>query len=377
MIKLLTKITVAVTLCLGLSPAYSQNSADQTFWQSIDKGNLVELQLYLRQFPNGVFSQLAKQRIVDAEAKNQAPTAEAKTTNPAWVKISERYYSRGDEVADRYSRLVWRRCLEGTTWDGNACQGTAKLFKGDDTIVVSMPSPAGWRLPSIHDFFTLKTTGKKTNGLFIEAMFALAPTNGVYATTTPVIGQPNVFWHFQFHLAEEHCFEEARKQASLVRLVRSLTDADRIEPLPKQDWTYLTERFRTKGAEVLDTQTNLVWKRCSEGMQWNGTGCSGNALEFAWVDVRKFVPAAEFVEQGYRVPERSEVRSIFERNTCSYEAQSDYVFQDVSSNNYFWTTSVAAIGASGTYVTKLANSRENDTFRNRNLTLLRMVRPNN
>lgn len=38
-------------------------------------------------------------------------------------------------------------------------------------------------------------------------------------------------------------------------------------------------RYRANGDEVLDSQTDIVWKRCAEGMSWNGTTCTGTPLE--------------------------------------------------------------------------------------------------
>jgi Protein of unknown function (DUF1566) len=359
-----------------------QSSADQSFWQSIDKANVGELRLYLNQFPNGIFASLAKQRIADATApaqgqttKPSAPTPPALATsaNGGWTKHNERYFVRGDEVADRISRLVWRRCIEGTTWDGRSCQGSAKLVTGEETKSLKAP----WRLPTVYEYLTIKQPTKLRTGLFIDDLFSYQPLNSAFATTTPVIGQQGYFWYVQFHLDEEHCFEEDRKKATLVRLVRPLTEADRMEPAPVDEWVYMSERFRVKGAEILDTKTALIWKRCAEGMQWNGASCSGTAKEFAWVDVRRHASAPDLVEQGYRVPDRSEVRSIFEKNTCSYEAMSDSVFDDVASNNYFWSTSVAAIGASGTFVPKMDSGRGGDANRRSGITMLRMVRPQN
>jgi Protein of unknown function (DUF1566) len=372
----------------------SNASVDQTFWQSIDKTSPVELRLYLNQYPNGLFAPIAKQRLAESAASVQSPapavTPNSKqsdrsvaSVNSGWTKHSDRYFTRGDEVADRLSRLVWRRCIEGTTWDGKSCQGTPKLVKGDEAIAIvkglnEAKTPlAPWRLPTVYDFLTIKHANKKPTGLFVDDLFSYQPLNSAFATTTPVSGQSGYFWFVQFHLAEEHCFEEDRKKATMVRLVRPLTAADQVEPAPADEWTYLSERFRIKGAEILDTKTALIWKRCSEGMQWNGVGCSGTAKEFAWVDVRRHASSPELIEQGYRVPERGEVRSIFEKNTCSYEAMSDSVFDDAAANNYFWSGSVAAYGASGTFVPKMDSGRGGDANRRTGMTLLRMVRSQN
>ncbi|SFN03478.1 Protein of unknown function [Formivibrio citricus] len=42
--------------------------------------------------------------------------------------------------------------------------------------------------------------------------------------------------------------------------------------------------LRNNGSEVYDTQTQLLWKRCVEGMAWNGNTCSGDPINISWND---------------------------------------------------------------------------------------------
>ncbi len=42
--------------------------------------------------------------------------------------------------------------------------------------------------------------------------------------------------------------------------------------------------FSEDGGLVYDRQQNLIWKRCDEGMVWDGKTCSGEALSFTYTD---------------------------------------------------------------------------------------------
>jgi hypothetical protein len=63
------------------------------------------------------------------------------------------------------------------------------------------------------------------------------------------------------------------------------------------------------GAEVADAATGLVWRRCVEGMLWNGTACTGTALllthEQALARARDMA--------NWRLPNIKELESLVDR----------------------------------------------------------------
>lgn len=64
-----------------------------------------------------------------------------------------------------------------------------------------------------------------------------------------------------------------------------------------------------------DPKTGLMWDRCSVGQSWNGTTCTGTAIQFNWQDAKDYV--AKFTNEqakgGYtdwRLPTIEELSSI-------------------------------------------------------------------
>lgn len=66
--------------------------------------------------------------------------------------------------------------------------------------------------------------------------------------------------------------------------------------------------YSTDGAEVTDGQTGLIWRRCSQGQNWNGSICSGNTTllthELALTHAK--------IQSGWRLPNAKELLSIYD-----------------------------------------------------------------
>jgi hypothetical protein len=78
------------------------------------------------------------------------------------------------------------------------------------------------------------------------------------------------------------------------------------------------------GSQVRDRVTGLVWQRCAMGMAWNGSNCTGTALEFHWSDA---LDAGRNVGGGWRVPNRVELTSLVE-GACRHPAINTTWFPD-------------------------------------------------
>lgn len=81
-----------------------------------------------------------------------------------------------------------------------------------------------------------------------------------------------------------------------------------------------------------DAKTGLMWDRCSVGQSWNGTTCTGEAIELNWQDAKDYVK--QFTNQqakgGYndwRLPTIQELSSI---RYCSKGWKQNIERKDVS-----------------------------------------------
>ena len=106
---------------------------------------------------------------------------------------------------------------------------------------------------------------------------------------------------------------------------------DLVETTPSSDFTALEG-----GAVVRHEPTGLEWRRCAEGMSWNGNGCTGSAISRTWQGALQHADALS----GWRLPSINELRSIVERCRTS-PAANRQVFPDTPSS-HFWSASPSA-----------------------------------
>lgn len=72
------------------------------------------------------------------------------------------------------------------------------------------------------------------------------------------------------------------------------------------------ERFVLRNDEIYDTKTNLTWKRCTEGMRWNGTACVGEPIPMYAQQSFKY----NSPNNGWRLPTKEELASIRAGKMC-------------------------------------------------------------
>ena len=94
------------------------------------------------------------------------------------------------------------------------------------------------------------------------------------------------------------------------------------------------------GSEITDKKTGLVWRRCTEGMKWNGKTCTGNPTLFAYQGVVKH-EAGEATKTGlnWRLPLMDELFSIVS-NDHTHPAINSKIFPATPAAS-FWVTSPA------------------------------------
>ena len=97
--------------------------------------------------------------------------------------------------------------------------------------------------------------------------------------------------------------------------------------------------------EVKDTQTGLIWQRCSLGQTWTGTSCTGTAAIYNWANV---LQTAKNMGNDWRVPNIKELDSLVEE--ACYNAAINETFFPNTMSSYYWSSSPMAFSSSHAWV---------------------------
>ena len=118
-----------------------------------------------------------------------------------------------------------------------------------------------------------------------------------------------------------------------------LAHADERVCNPNTTDTAPDSRFQDIGnGEVKDSKTNLIWRRCSIGQEWNGTTCEGDATDLTW---QQALQATKKLGNGYRLPNYKEAVSIT-HSSCKPAINSN-IFPNMPVDKYgnaqpYWTS---------------------------------------
>ncbi|MEO5845456.1 MAG: DUF1566 domain-containing protein [Caldimonas sp.] len=65
------------------------------------------------------------------------------------------------------------------------------------------------------------------------------------------------------------------------------------------------------GQEVTDSTARLTWRRCAEGMSWDGKACSGKMVKYTYAGAKqKAAAVAKDGGKAWRIPAREELVSL-------------------------------------------------------------------
>lgn len=78
---------------------------------------------------------------------------------------------------------------------------------------------------------------------------------------------------------------------------------------PVKEWQTI-DRYQVKGGLVKDTETKLMWMRCSLGQTWDGSTCTGKALEYTWAETMKQNGFNYAGYSNWRVPKIEELKTL-------------------------------------------------------------------
>ena len=98
-------------------------------------------------------------------------------------------------------------------------------------------------------------------------------------------------------------------------------------------------RFELKAdGTLVDSDTKLMWMRCSLGQTWDGTNCNDAPSEYDWKSALSSAESSEFAGyQDWRLPNLKELSSIIEQQ-CYDPSINETAFPNTPAKSY-WTSS--------------------------------------
>ncbi len=127
----------------------------------------------------------------------------------------------GQEATDTATGLIWRRCLEGMTWNGSTCNNAANFYTHEQAFQRATSqatlSNAAWRLPNVKELETLLIENPPTATLVDAAIFPNTPPD-LFWTSTPYASDGNGVWVVDFSVGVVAAV--LRSNINYLRLVR-------------------------------------------------------------------------------------------------------------------------------------------------------------
>jgi hypothetical protein len=114
----------------------------------------------------------------------------AQASCPSWP-TAERFAISGEEVTDKRTGLIWKRCSEGQIWSGSSCTGTAAIYTHQGALQHAQ-AQSGWRLPNVKELASLAEKGCPIPAIDRTA-FPGTPNNW-YWSSSPYVGNSGGAW---------------------------------------------------------------------------------------------------------------------------------------------------------------------------------------
>lgn len=204
----------AVEGAASIEGAWFPNTALQQHWTtSTLQGRNPAVSMFV-DFRSGdvgglISSQLAAVRLVSGAARSVAA-----------FQISV----DGTEAKDPTTGLIWRRCIEGASWNGTACTSDgATTFTHEAAFVRAIDQRSaskGWRVPNVKELTSLvRRDGAEPTPYIDNTIFSGTP-NGYFWTSSPFVSQSSMAWTVYFGYGSTGS-NQSRATPRNLRLVRN------------------------------------------------------------------------------------------------------------------------------------------------------------
>jgi Protein of unknown function (DUF1566) len=262
----------------------------------------------------------------------------------------------GSEVVDSHTGLTWRRCIEGTTWAGEACTGNAVVFRGLSRVLAHAKTAPGWRAPSIDELKSLTEVISRDEdrrygpGGSDAYAFPGTPRDMLWSSTLYYKdrGDRDRTKTINFATGYEAFLDNGEQ--GYLRLVRAsavrstaASGAGGVPVVARADSPPVAMqggvRFAPSpdGREIVDANTGLIWRRCAEGMSFQGGTCVGKALVFDFTSAEARAKSqATTTRLQWRLPDKEELRGIGDEK--KFKMAIDTSAFPATPPDHFWTS---------------------------------------
>jgi hypothetical protein len=287
MVSLMTLLMFVVDI-KEVIPDDEADKTEQIYWESVDKHPSPDAyRAYLTQYPDGQFVTLARSQI--ASYAKAMPTAKT----PQTISTLKKTEAPRVDTAN----------IEQLYWES----------------VEKYPSAESYQ-----DYLKHYPRGKFTDiaqnqlNNFTKIIPAIPPLSEHIKTAidaTPKIEQ--LYWDNIQQYPSAKLYREYLRQypdgkfvalasTQLTQYTKSLQQAK----APVANWQTITH-YQVKDSLVIDTQTGLMWMRCSLGQHWQGENCQGKAANYTFEQAMNSFKNFDYAGYSdWRVPTRDELKSL-------------------------------------------------------------------
>jgi hypothetical protein len=186
-----------------------------------------------------------------------------------------------------------------------------------------------WHLPTIDELHSIVDYGVGTAGSSIDSARFPNTQGSAYWTSTSYnpAGSMSPFNSWSINFLDGRYSTGNRSERHYVRLVRGNTSQN-------------TPRYTVSanGQEVVDNKTKLIWRRCIEGMVFNGSTCTGTSEKFSQeAALQQAALQANSSGVAWRLPNIKELSSIADKSIY-FDPAIDSTAFPAAPTSYLWSS---------------------------------------